>query len=64
MNINSVADKLVSRCLSSIPEDEVPSDDVKADTSAIAHTVEGIQDRWQIDYANLWLFVMKYLRKS
>ena len=45
MNINSVADKLVSRCLSSIPEDEVPSDDVKADTSAIAHTVEGIQDR-------------------
>ena len=47
MNINSVAEKLVSRCLESLPGNETPTEDIKADTSAIAHTVEAIQDRWQ-----------------
>ena len=45
MNINSVGEKLVSRCLGSLPENESPSEAIKEDTTAIAKTVETIQDR-------------------
>ena len=45
LNINSVAEKLVCRCLSSLPENETPDEAIKADTTAIAKTVETIQDR-------------------
>lgn len=45
LNINAVAEKLVSRCLSSLPENESPNQAIKDDTTAIAKTVETIQDR-------------------
>ena len=45
LNINSVAEKLVTRCLASIPENEDPSESIKSDTAGIAKTVETIQDR-------------------
>ena len=45
LNINSVGEKLVSRCLGSLPENESPSEAIKEDTTAIAKTVETIQDR-------------------
>ena len=45
LNINSVAEKLVSRCLGSLPENESPSEAIKEDTAAISKTVETIQDR-------------------
>ncbi len=51
-NMNSVAEKLVSQCLSSLPENEGPSEEMKEDTSSIAKTVEALQDRWQIAIHN------------
>ena len=45
MNVNSMAEKLVSQCLASLPENEGPSQDLKDDTSTIGKTVEVLQDR-------------------
>ena len=45
LNINSVAEKLVSCCLRSLPENETPNEAIKADSAAIGKTVETIQDR-------------------
>ena len=45
LNVNSVAEKLVTRCMASIPENEGPSEAIKNDTATIAKTVETIQDR-------------------
>ena len=50
LNVISVAEKLVTRCLASLPENEGPSEAIKSDTAGIAKTVETIQDRW-IDFA-------------
>ena len=48
LNVNSVAEKLVTRCMASIPENEGPSEAIKNDTATIAKTVETIQDRWVV----------------
>ena len=45
LNVNAVAEKLVSRCLGSLPENESPTEAIKEDTTVIAKTVETIQDR-------------------
>jgi hypothetical protein len=59
MNVDSVAEKLVSRCIASLPNGEDPSVAIAKDTSGIAKAVESIQDR----YVCNWCEKILHLRR-